>query len=229
MNAVEIEAAIAALAEQPFDAAEFPFTFLEAFGNKVETTIKRLRGKHNKSDVEGGVLQRNNIHLATCEAGQVEATLKALLASPKTTDPRARIKFVLATDGQWLEAEDLTSGETLATAFTDLAEHFAFFLPLAVWVACETWGFGALSTPGTSKNRCIRPLPQETPMIRGFSRFLTWLRSLNYLRNACAHYARLWNRNIIDQPSLSGTGAPAAWEAVRENIQTADTKNPSAI
>src|SRR5699024_8535069 len=77
MNAVEIEAAIAVLAEQPVDAAEFPFTFLEAFGNKVETTIKRLRGKHNKSDVEGGVLQRNNIHLATCEAGQVEATLKA--------------------------------------------------------------------------------------------------------------------------------------------------------
>jgi hypothetical protein len=34
MNPVEIEEAISALAEQPFDAQEFPFAFLQAFGNK---------------------------------------------------------------------------------------------------------------------------------------------------------------------------------------------------
>ena len=63
MNAVEIEEAISALAELPFDATEFPFAFLQAFGNK-ETTIKRLRkGESNKSDL-GGVLQTNNIHIA---------------------------------------------------------------------------------------------------------------------------------------------------------------------
>ena len=38
MNAVEIEEAISQLAEHPFDAATFPYAFLEAFGNK-ETTI----------------------------------------------------------------------------------------------------------------------------------------------------------------------------------------------
>ena len=53
MNAVEIEEAISALAEQPFDADGFPFAFLEAFGNKA-TTIKRLRsGASNKSDLSG--------------------------------------------------------------------------------------------------------------------------------------------------------------------------------
>ncbi|MDZ4066490.1 MAG: type IIL restriction-modification enzyme MmeI [Tabrizicola sp.] len=68
MNAVEIEQAVSELAEQPFDAAEFPYAFLMAFGNK-DTTIKRLRtGASNKSDI-GGVLQTNNIHLATCAAG----------------------------------------------------------------------------------------------------------------------------------------------------------------
>ncbi|WP_296578076.1 type IIL restriction-modification enzyme MmeI [Phreatobacter sp.] len=40
MNAVEIEEAISALAEQPFDTAEFPYAFLEAFGRK-ETALKR--------------------------------------------------------------------------------------------------------------------------------------------------------------------------------------------
>lgn len=56
MNAVEIEGAVSALAEQPFDASEFPFPFLEAFGNKP-TKIKRLRsGTSNKSDHFGFLL-----------------------------------------------------------------------------------------------------------------------------------------------------------------------------
>jgi hypothetical protein len=56
MNAVEIEQAISALAEHAFDPVEFPFAFLQAFGNK-QTTIKRLRsGVSNRSDL-GGVLQ----------------------------------------------------------------------------------------------------------------------------------------------------------------------------
>jgi hypothetical protein len=129
MNAVEIEAAISELAEQPFDAAEFPFAFLAAFGNK-DTTLKRLRaGNNNTSDVPGGVLQRNNIHLAVCEVGAVGNTLQALRASPATT--KAKAKFILATDGQTLEAEDLAGGETIACAYADFPNHFGFFLPLA--------------------------------------------------------------------------------------------------
>ena len=54
MNAVEIESAISDLAFQPFNAAEFPFEFLAAFGNK-DTAIKRLRtGNNNASDVPDG-------------------------------------------------------------------------------------------------------------------------------------------------------------------------------
>jgi len=41
LTPVEIEEAISELAEQPFDADEFPYAFLEAFGNKP-TTIKQL-------------------------------------------------------------------------------------------------------------------------------------------------------------------------------------------
>ncbi|MHB1115806.1 class I SAM-dependent DNA methyltransferase [Sideroxydans sp.] len=129
MNAVEIEQAISELALQPFDAAEFPFAFLAAFGNK-ETTLKRLRmGNSNKSDVPGGVLQNNNIHLAVCEAGQVSDTLKALRTSSATA--KAKAKYILSTDGQMLEAEELTGGETVACAYEDFPNHFGFFLPLA--------------------------------------------------------------------------------------------------
>ncbi|MEX5576684.1 class I SAM-dependent DNA methyltransferase [Pseudophaeobacter sp. A-200-2] len=128
MNAVEIEEAISALAEQPFDKGEFPYAFLEAFGNKA-TTIKRLRtGSSNKSDL-GGVLQTNNIHLKVCDDGTVSQTLSLLKASPATA--KAKAKFVLATDGADLEAEDLATGETIACAFKDFPDHFGFFLPLA--------------------------------------------------------------------------------------------------
>src|SRR5699024_7386683 len=129
MNAVEIEAAVSELSQQPFEAAEFPFAFLEAFGNR-KTTIDRLRkGNTNASNLPSGVLQRNNIHIATCDAGEVNSTLTALRNSPKTTSAKA--KFILATDGQTLEAEDLLSGETIATDYQDFAHHFGFFLPLA--------------------------------------------------------------------------------------------------
>ena len=128
MNAVEIEQAISALVEAPFEADEFPFAFLEAFGNKA-TTIKKLRsGASNRSDV-GGVLQTNNIHIATCSLGDVTKTLVALKASPATA--RSKAKFVLATDGDSFEAEDLNSGETVACAYKDFPDHFGFFLSLA--------------------------------------------------------------------------------------------------
>ncbi len=129
MNAVEIEQAISELALKPFDATEFPYAFLAALGNK-DTTLKRLRtGNNNASDVAGGVLLRNNIHLAVCAAGTVGDTLKALRASLATT--KAKAKFILATDGQTLEAEELASGETIASAFPDFPNHFGFLLPLA--------------------------------------------------------------------------------------------------
>jgi len=131
MNAVEIEQAVSELAEQHFDAAEFPYAFLTAFGNK-ETTIKRLRsGASNKSDI-GGVLQINNIHIKTCDKGRVSDTIRALRESPATKNPRNRVKFILATDGITLEAEDLVSDiAPIVCPFTDFPDHFGFFLPLA--------------------------------------------------------------------------------------------------
>tara|TARA_B100000378_G_scaffold208338_1_gene171404 strand:- start:7929 stop:10682 length:2754 start_codon:yes stop_codon:yes gene_type:complete len=128
VNAVEIEEAISELAEQPFEPQEFPFAFLEAFGNKA-TTIKKLRsGASNKSD-QGGVLQTNNIHIKVCNPGTVTEALRALKESPATT--KAKAKYVLATDGSEFEAEDLIGGETVACAYKDFPDHFGFFLSLA--------------------------------------------------------------------------------------------------
>ncbi|MDZ7477448.1 DNA methyltransferase, partial [Stenotrophomonas pavanii] len=161
MNAVEIEQAITDLAEQPFDPAEFPYAFLEAFGNK-STTIKRLRaGASNKSDL-GGVLQISNIHILTCDAGRVTQTLAALKASPATA--KAKAKFILATDGADFEAEDLNSGETVACAFKDFPDHFGFFLPLAGISTVRQISENAFDIRATSRlNRLYVELLKDNP------------------------------------------------------------------
>ena len=130
MTPVEIEEAISRLAEQNFDSVTFPYAFLEAFGNK-SATIKRLKsGNTNASDIEAGVLQRNNIHIAVCDEGKVPETLTRLRESPATTKGKAR--FIVATDGIDFEAEDLTSDDPpVVCSYQDFPDHFGFFLPLA--------------------------------------------------------------------------------------------------
>jgi hypothetical protein len=161
LNAVEIEQAITDLADKPFDAAHFPYAFLEAFGNK-ETTIKRLRaGASNKSDL-GGVLQTNNIHILTCGAGDVTKTLASLKDSLATT--KAKAKFILATDGSHFEAEDLINGESIACAFKDFPDHFGFFLPLAGITTVRQISENSFDIRATSRlNRLYVELLKDNP------------------------------------------------------------------
>jgi hypothetical protein len=162
MNAVEIEEAVSRLAEAPFDPEAFPFDFLEAFGNK-QTTLKKLKSNSsNQSDLAGGVLQRNHIHLKVCSAGAVTATLTALRDSPATT--RYKAKFILATDGQSFEAENLADGETIACEYPDFSDHFGFFLALAGITTVKQIRENAFDIKATSRlNRLYIELLKDNP------------------------------------------------------------------
>lgn len=162
MNPVEIEEAVSTLALEPFDRAEFPFQFLTAFDNKA-TTIQRLRsGATNQSDIPGGVLQRSNIHIATCAPGEVDATLKALRESPKTI--AAKAKFVLATDGEVFQAEDLNGGGTVACRYAEFPDHFGFFLPLAGITTVKEIAENSFDVKATGRlNRLYVQLLKENP------------------------------------------------------------------
>lgn len=162
MNAVEIEEAISSLAEQPFDAAAFPYAFLEAFGNK-ETTIKRLKTPAgNKSDIDGAVLQANNIHIIAESKIDVNAALNKLKSSPATTKQKA--KFILATDGNEFQAEDVASGETVVCNYADFPNHFGFFLPLAGISTVKQISDNAFDIRATSRlNKLYITLLQDNP------------------------------------------------------------------
>jgi hypothetical protein len=162
MNAVEIEAAISELAAQPFDKVEFPYAFLQAFGNK-DTTIKRLRsGETNKSDL-GGVLQARNIHILVAPQGKVTQSLDSLRNSPATI--RGKARFILTTDGIDFEAEDLqTDDPPVVCAYSDFPDHFGYFLPLAGITTVKQIRESSFDIRATSRlNRLYLELLKENP------------------------------------------------------------------
>ncbi len=75
-------------------------------------------------------------------------------------------------------------------------------LPLPIWISSEVWDFGALSfLYGGMKEADQDAIAAKFGLTNG--RVLsTWLRSLNYLRNICAHHSRLWNLNVVEIPKL---------------------------
>ena len=83
-------------------------------------------------------------------------------------------------------------------------------LPVSIWVACEVWDFGTLSTLFSGMRTVEQDQIAAKYGIRDGRIFASWLRSLNFLRNVCAHHSRLWNRNVTDQPKLPAIGQ-LAW------------------
>lgn len=162
MNAVEIEAAVSELAAEPFDAKEFAFRFLAAYDNKEATLSKLRSGSTNKSDIEGGVLQRNNVHILVTEPGKVSAGLVDLKLSAATT--KHKCEFVIATDGETFEAEHLPSGETVACEYAQFPDHFGFFLPLAGITTVRSIRESAFDIKAVGRlNRLYLELLRENP------------------------------------------------------------------
>lgn len=105
----------------------------------------------------------------------------------------------------------------------DFAEHFrAKYQPSgtqhpAIWVASETWDWGALS-------HCFGGLPPagQHAIATVFSAMnggvlASWLRHLNDVRNVCAHHSRLWNRNAANPPRLPNVGTVPELEHLRNH------------
>jgi len=105
---------------------------------------------------------------------------------------------------QWLSKFEASVGRSKE----EFVKHYRqkYGLPLPIWVAVETWDFGMFSILYSG----MQYKDQQVIALKfGISEpkvFTSWLRSLNYIRNICAHHSRLWNRNVVDQPKLSKAG-----------------------
>jgi len=114
---------------------------------------------------------------------------------------------------EWLDKFEVS----LDRSKEEFVKHYKekYGLPLPIWVAIETWDFGLLSTlyagmKYKDKEAVAAKFGISTPKV-----FESWLRSLNYLRNICAHHSRLWNRNVVDQPKLPDVGEVPGLEEFR--------------
>lgn len=97
----------------------------------------------------------------------------------------------------WLEKYQSLLQRSKRLAFVE--HHYGKYQGrLPIWVAIELWDFGLLS-------RLLSGLQHEHQLeiarkygAESGKAFASWFRSLNFLRNVCAHHSRLWNTNVLE-------------------------------
>jgi abortive infection bacteriophage resistance protein len=72
---------------------------------------------------------------------------------------------------------------------------------LPVWMVTECISFGALSTMYKGLPRDLqRDIADHFDLAEGALK--SWLHTLSYIRNSCAHHNRIWNKKLSIRPSL---------------------------
>ena len=101
-----------------------------------------------------------------------------------------------------------------ANSREDFVRHFfsrySSETDLPLWMACELMTFGAMYTLYRGlRTRMKKDIAQEygvhAPVLS------SWLRTLNQVRNLCAHHARLWNREFGNKPLIPEPAASPEW------------------
>jgi len=77
---------------------------------------------------------------------------------------------------------------------------------LPIWVAIEIWDFGLLSKLFSGLKFADKNSIAAKYGAKDGKAFAQWLRSLNFIRNVCAHHSRLWNINVLELSPL-----PQGW------------------
>lgn len=79
----------------------------------------------------------------------------------------------------------------------------------ASWLLVEVLSFGEISRimeslAGSQKNyqSCRKEICDFFDLPHNI--FISWMRSLNWLRNVCAHHGKLWNRTVPFEPKFPG-------------------------
>lgn len=97
-----------------------------------------------------------------------------------------------------LEGEILKSNETFIEHYR---LKYAGYPRLPIWMESEVMTFGSLSRLYEG----MKDFDQRQACHRyGLPHYVlrSWLRSLNFIRNVCAHHSRLWNRELSVAPLM---------------------------
>ncbi|WP_198930122.1 Abi family protein [Rodentibacter sp. Ppn85] len=69
---------------------------------------------------------------------------------------------------------------------------------LPIWVSAEVWDFGLLSQLFAGMRFHDKNMIAKKYGVKHGKTLEQWLKSLNFIRNVCAHHGRLWNLNIVN-------------------------------
>lgn len=135
----------------------------------------------------------------------------ALLLGPR--DPWAH-RDASALDGTFSKRVDRKTGriphadwlakldESFSRSNEEFAKHFKTKYPhdpLPIWIATELWDFGMLSRFYAGMKYADRKAIAQEYCITDPDILEAWLKSINYVRNLCAHHTRLWNHPLVRQ------------------------------
>lgn len=102
---------------------------------------------------------------------------------------------------EWLASLDEEVLRGKETFLDHYKTNYNGFPRLPLWIACETMSIGTLSLLYHGLLPDIQRRISRKLEIHHYT-LASWIHSLSYLRNICAHYSRLWNRELSIKPFL---------------------------
>ena len=103
--------------------------------------------------------------------------------------------------GDWIDRLNDEAEKSRETFIEHYKEKYDGFPRLPIWMASEVMTFGSLSRlyegmliPDKDRVCAHWKIPRSV--------MLSWLRTLTFIRNTCAHHARLWNRELACAPTM---------------------------
>ncbi len=133
MTPLEMCEAVEELVRHPFDPQTFPYDLLRAY-DFGETSIQKLQASgsssSNKSRLPGGIRDRRKAHILIVDKPKTLNDAVSLLLEAEGQE-KQKVRFIIASDGEHIYAEDLKTGDVCNFTLPELPEHFGFFLPLA--------------------------------------------------------------------------------------------------
>jgi abortive infection bacteriophage resistance protein len=98
--------------------------------------------------------------------------------------------------------------KTVPRSKAEFVKHFQekYSDPLPIWAAVELWDFGTLATIFEGMKVQDKMAITKRYGLTKPDLLPSWIRSLAYLRNLCAHHSRVWNKPPVRQPKLPEQG-----------------------
>jgi abortive infection bacteriophage resistance protein len=120
--------------------------------------------------------------------------------------------FILETDDRYESLRDVIE-EVISTSKEDFCEHFRskYQRPYPIWMLLNIIDFGTLIKVYANSDPNIKAKIAYKFGVHSTTVFFSWINSIKFVRNKCAHHARLWNTHILRIPRVPKNKPQYKW------------------